>query len=87
MHEGRGQACQAQPPGESRGFPVTMRHTGAAAFPAQGTPAQTGHLRGESGFVNEHQTLRIKGRLEIKPLLSSFQDVLTLLLQCMSGLF
>ena len=66
---------------------MTVRYTGAATFPAQGTPAQTGHLRGEAGFVNAHQTLRIKVRLEIKPVLSSLQDVFTLLLQCMSGLF
>lgn len=87
MHEGRGHACQTQPPGESRGFPVTVRHTGAATFPAQGTAAQTGHLRRQAGFVNEHQALRIKVRLEIKPVLSSLQDVFTLLLQCMGGFF
>jgi len=48
---------------------------------------RTLHLRGKAGFVNEHQTLRIKVRLEIKPVLSSLQDVFTLLLQSKSGLF
>lgn len=81
MHEGRGQRLSDVAPGESRGFPVTVRHTGAARF-----PAQTGHLRGEAGLVNEHQTLRIKVRLEIKPVLTSLQDVFGLLLKRMSGL-
>ncbi|KXV23406.1 hypothetical protein AD935_00345 [Gluconobacter japonicus] len=66
---------------------MAVRHTGAAAFPEQGPPAQTGHFRGEASFVNAHHSLRIELGLEGEPLLPSFQDVLALLFQGMGGLF
>lgn len=87
MHEKHGHVCQAQATGEGRIFQWPCGNTGSAAFSAQGTSAQTDHLRGKAGFVNEYQALRIEVRMEIRPLLSSFQDVCAFLLQCMRILF
>jgi hypothetical protein len=46
-----------------------------------------GHIRRSPGLVDENGALGIKVELALEPVLSSLQDIGTILLVCMCGLF
>ncbi len=66
---------------------MPVRYAGPATFASQCTPAQTCHLRGKAGFIDEDQLLRIEIELTIKPDAPALQDIRPVLLQCVCGLF
>lgn len=55
--------------------------------PRRGPAAQTGHLGGQAGLVDEDEALGIEIGLGLEPVAPSLQDVGTLLLQRMGRLF
>jgi hypothetical protein len=82
-----GDAIVPQPTYESCGFPVAMWDLINQPF-APGSPAiKAGHLGGRSGFVNEGQSFRIKGRLCFPQGFTGGDDVLPVLLGSADTLF
>src|SRR3546814_12249727 len=66
---------------------MPVRHASSATLASDGTSTQTRHLRGETGFVDENQLIRIEIKLPIKPEASTLQDLRPVLLQCVCGFF
>jgi hypothetical protein len=60
---------------------------GAASISARGSSAKPGHLRAQACFINEDEARRIEIELAVEPVLATLQEIGTLLLQCMCGLF
>jgi hypothetical protein len=87
IDERRGHAGKAQRPGEGGGLPVAMRHAGPATLAKWGAAPQPRHLGRQSGLINEDEPGRIEIELTIEPSAAALQDVWTVLLQCMCGLF
>jgi hypothetical protein len=52
-----------------------------------GSSAKPRHLRAQAGFINEDEPRWIEIELAVEPVLATLQEVWTLLLQCMCGLF
>jgi hypothetical protein len=86
-HEGCDHAAQAQRGDDGRGFPVAVRHTDAQALAAPGTAMGAGHVGLRPGLVDEHQALGVEVGLGIEPGLPPRQDVGTILLAGVRGLF
>ena len=66
---------------------MTVRHGRSAALATRCTPAQTRHLGGRTGLIDEHQPVGIEIELAIEPEPSGDQDVRALLFRSMRGLF
>lgn len=82
----RGHSCQAQRTGECRCFPMAVRQ------PARQRSPRIGRSRSRAIFVErpvvyEDHLLRIEIKPLIKPGASTLQDVRSVLLQCVCGLF
>lgn len=66
---------------------MSVRNASPAALSARSPTAQAGHLGREAGLVDEDKALRIEIGLSLEPITPPLQDIGTLLLQCMGGLF
>lgn len=66
---------------------MPMRNAGPAALTTACAAAQTSHLGGQAGLIDEDEAARVEFGLALEPVLAPLQDVGTLLLQCMGGLF
>jgi hypothetical protein len=66
---------------------MAMRHACPTAFTAWRTTAQARHLGRQAGLIDEHEFCRIEIGLAVEPGAAALQDVGTILLQCMRGLF
>ncbi len=66
---------------------MAVRHACSTTLTSNGTPSQARHLRRETGFVYKDQLLRIEVELPFKPGSPALQDIRSILLQCMCGLF
>jgi hypothetical protein len=66
---------------------MPVRNASPAALSARSPTAQAGHLGREAGLVDEDKSLWIEIGLSLEPVTPPLQDVGTLLLQCMGGLF
>ena len=64
-----------------------MRDAGPTTLAARRSSTQAGHLRGQSGLIDEDQSRRIEIELAIEPVPASLQDIGALLLQRVGGLF
>jgi hypothetical protein len=65
---------------------MAVRDAGPAAFAARRSSAQAGHLRGETGLVDEHEPGGVEIQLAVEPVPAPLQDVGAVLLQCVRGL-
>jgi hypothetical protein len=83
----RGDPVHPQSSGEGGGFPVPVRDRGTAALALRRPAAQTGHLRGSAGFVDENQFFRVEIELAVEPVLALREDVRALLLAGMARLY
>lgn len=80
-------AGKAEAGDKGRGFPVAERDTGAQPL-APGRPAMPPrHVGRGPCLVDEDETLRIKVRLAIEPVLTPLQDIRPVLLGSMRRLF
>jgi hypothetical protein len=68
-------------------FPVSMRDRQAQAFAARSVAVRPGHLCRGSSFVNEHHVVGIEVGLGLEPVPAPPQDVGTILLGGVPGLF
>ena len=64
-----------------------MRHPGAQALAAEGPPVPAGYLGAGAGLVDEDEALRVEIELALEPSPSAAQDVGSVLLRRMRGLF
>jgi hypothetical protein len=55
--------------------------------PRGGAAAQASHLGGQAALVDEDKLRRVEVGLALEPVAAPLQDIRTLLLQCMCGLF
>jgi hypothetical protein len=62
-------------------------HAGPASLAARRSSAQACHLGRQTGLIDEDETGGIEVELAVEPGLPALQDVGTLLLQCVCGLF
>lgn len=63
------------------------RDTGAQALAPSATAVAPRHVGGRPGFVDEHQLVGIEIESGVEPLFAAFQDVGTVLLARVAGLF
>jgi len=80
-------ACAAQAGDEGGGLPVPVRYASAQTFAASAAAVPTSHVGGGPCLVDEHQSLRVEIELAFKPVPAAAQDVRTVLLAGMGGLF
>jgi hypothetical protein len=66
---------------------MTVRDGGAQALTARCPAMKPRHFGAGAGLVDEHQALRIEVELAFEPCLASPQDVGTVLLRGMPGIF
>jgi hypothetical protein len=66
---------------------MAVRHAGPASLAARCSSAQPRHPGRQAGLVDEDETSGVEVELTVEPGLPALQDVGTLLLQCMCGLF
>jgi hypothetical protein len=78
---------QAQASDKCGGFPVAVRHAGAASFSARRPSAQARHLGVDAAFVDEDQPVRIEFDLGFEPGFARCGEVVALLLAGVGGLF
>ena len=64
-----------------------MRYPGPSPFAAPAPAMAPRHVGGRPGLVDEHQLLGIKVELAVEPVLALLQDVGTVLLGGVRGLF
>jgi len=64
-----------------------VRYAGAEPFTAPAPAMAARHVGGRPGFVDEHQLLGIEVELAVEPVLALLQDVGTVLLGGVRGLF
>ena len=76
---GRCHALQPERADKGRGFPVTVRHRGSAAFATQSPSISPGHFGRCTRFIDEYQPFHLKIELGIRPGLPLTQDVRPLL--------
>jgi len=76
-----------QPGSQCRGLPVPVRYRGPAALATQCASAQSRHLGGRTGLVDEHQPVGIEIELAVEPEPSGDQHVFAFLLGGVCGLF
>lgn len=60
---------------------------GAASFSTNRSSAKPGYLSAQAGFIDEGEARRIEIELAVKLVAATLQEVGTILLQCMCGLF
>jgi hypothetical protein len=87
VDKGGGHACEARRAGERRCFPMAVRHACSTTLAANCASAQACHFGRQPGLVYEDQLFRIEIELAIKPDSPALQDIRSILLQCMCGLF
>ena len=85
--EGRDNPADPNPGDEGRCLPVSMRDADTQPLPARAAPMCASHVRRGPGLVDENETLGIKVELALESVLSPLQDVGTILLACVCGLF
>ena len=68
-------------------LPVPMRYRCPQPLPAWRTSIQASHLGAGAGLVDEHQCVRVEIELRVEPRLAPAQNVGTILLGRMPGLF
>ena len=66
---------------------MPMRDGGTQALATGGPSVGTGHVGRCPGLINENQTIRIQIKLILEPLATPRQDVRTILLRGVAGLF
>ena len=66
---------------------MPVRHTGAQPFAAAAAAVAARHVRRRPGLVDEHQPIRIEVELSLEPVPAAVQDVGTVLLAGVRGLF
>ena len=66
---------------------MAVRHASPAALTAWRPSPQTGHLCRQAGLVDKDELRRIEVELAVEPGATALQNVGTILLQCMCGLF
>lgn len=66
---------------------MAVRHPGPAALAARCSSTQTRHLGRQSGLVDEHELGGVEIELAVEPGPPAAQDIGTILLQCVCGLF
>jgi hypothetical protein len=86
-HEGCEHAAQAQRGDGGRGLPVAVRHADAQALPVRGAAMAAGHVGLRPGLVDEDQPRGVEVGLGVEPGLPAYQDVGTILLAGVRGLF
>jgi hypothetical protein len=80
-------AAHAQTGDQRRGLAVTVREAHPQAL-ALGTAAMAaGHVGGRPGLVDKHEALRLQIELAVEPVSALSQDVGTVLLDRVPGLF
>ena len=87
QHHRRGHSGEPQRPDEGGGLPVSVRDRGAQALAAGGSAVKAGHLGRGTRLVDEHQALGVQVELALEPGAATPQDVGTILLRRMPGLF
>lgn len=86
-HEGRDEALERQRANKSRRHPVAVGQSDPEPF-ASGTSAMASrHVGGSPSLVDEHEAVRVEIELALKPVPATSQDVGTILLRGMGGLF
>lgn len=78
-HVGRGDAVDAQGGDERQRFPMPVRHFRDEPFADRCAPVEPRHLRGDRGFIEEQQTIRLELRLlgsQVRPRRSDIRPVL-----------
>jgi hypothetical protein len=86
-HEGREHTAQAQCGDDGGGLPVAMRDADPQALSPRGAAMGSRHVGLRPGLVDEDQPLGIEVGLGVKPGLPVFQDIGTILLAGVRGLF
>ena len=86
-HPGRDHAGAAQAGDEGRGLPMPEGDAGAQALTPPAATMAPCHVGGGPGLVDEDQLVGVEIELAVEPLLAALQDVGTILLRCMAGLF
>ena len=81
-HAGHAQACD-----QRSGLAVTMREAHAQPLASLAAAMAAGHVRCSPRLIDEDQTLRVKIELAVEPALALPQDVGSVLLDRMPGLF
>ena len=66
---------------------MRVRHSGPEALTLRGSAAEPGHLGAGAGLVDEHEPRGVKIGLAVEPSLTLLQDVGTILLRGVRGLF
>jgi hypothetical protein len=59
---------------------MTVRNLADQTLPLRSTAAQPGHVRADTGFINENQMLRLERCLVLTPNVARCFDVRTILL-------
>lgn len=86
-HPWRDHASAAQPGCKGGRLPVTKGNPGAQALASAAAAMPPRHICAGLGFVDENQSCRIEVELAIEPRFALLQDIGTILLSCVAGLF
>ena len=86
-HHGSGHAGHPERPDEGSRLPMPMRHAGTQTLPARCATIEARHLGTGASLVDEDQALRVEIKLAFEPGLPTPQNVGTVLLRRMRGLF
>lgn len=86
-YEGRDEASQGQCTDERCRLPMAMGHPNPEPLAPRAPAVAARHVGGSPGLVDKHQTLRREIELSLEPVPAASQDVGTVLLRSMGGLF